>query len=129
MSRKGLGVATVQDGDGRLLGVITDGDLRRLMEKDPTPLARSASEVMHPGGVAIGAGELASAALGVLEERRITSLMVCARRLEKCSTSTTCGGLVSSDLQFVVQSRGRGIGSGADPGAGGGRRGHGARSH
>ena len=77
MSRKGLGVATVQDGDGRLLGVITDGDLRRLMERDPTPLARSASEVMHRGGVAIGAGELASAALRVLEERRITSLMVC----------------------------------------------------
>jgi arabinose-5-phosphate isomerase len=77
MSRKGLGVATVQDGDGRLLGVITDGDLRRLMERDAAPLARSAADVMHPGGVCIGAGELASAALRLLEERRITSLMVC----------------------------------------------------
>ena len=77
MSRKGLGVATVQDGDGRLLGVITDGDLRRLMERDAAPLARSAAEVMHSGGVCIGAGELASAALRLLEERRITSLMVC----------------------------------------------------
>ena len=36
MSRKGLGITTVQDEDGRLLGVITDGDLRRLMEADPT---------------------------------------------------------------------------------------------
>ncbi|HPA81890.1 MAG TPA: KpsF/GutQ family sugar-phosphate isomerase [Thermoanaerobaculales bacterium] len=77
MSRKGLGVATVQDGDGRLLGVITDGDLRRLMERDTAPLDHAAAEVMHPGGVAIGAGELASAALRLLEERRITSLMVC----------------------------------------------------
>lgn len=77
MSRKGLGVATVQDGDGRLLGVITDGDLRRLMERDAAPLAHSASEVMHQGGVYIGADELASAALRLLEERRITSLMVC----------------------------------------------------
>lgn len=77
MSRKGLGVATVQDGDGRLLGVITDGDLRRLMERDAAPLAHSASEVMHHGGVYIGADELASAALRLLEERRITSLMVC----------------------------------------------------
>ena len=78
MSRKGLGVATVQDGDGRLLGVITDGDLRRLMERDAAPLAHSASEVMHQGGVRISADELASAALRLLEERRITSLMVCS---------------------------------------------------
>jgi arabinose-5-phosphate isomerase len=77
MSRKGLGVATVQDGDGRLLGVITDGDLRRLMERDAAPLAHAASEVMHQGGVCISADELASAALRLLEERRITSLMVC----------------------------------------------------
>jgi arabinose-5-phosphate isomerase len=77
MSRKGLGVATVQDGDGRLLGVITDGDLRRLMERDAAPLAHAASEVMHQGGVCIRSDELASAALRLLEERRITSLMVC----------------------------------------------------
>jgi arabinose-5-phosphate isomerase len=77
MSRKGLGVATVQDGDGRLLGVITDGDLRRLMERDAAPLAHAASEIMHQGGVCISADELASAALRLLEERRITSLMVC----------------------------------------------------
>lgn len=77
MSRKGLGVATVLDDDGRLLGVITDGDLRRLMERDATPLDHIAEQVMHPRGVCIGADELASAALRLLEERRITSLMVC----------------------------------------------------
>jgi arabinose-5-phosphate isomerase len=42
MSRKGLGMTTVQDEAGRLLGVITDGDLRRLMERDPDPLVRIA---------------------------------------------------------------------------------------
>jgi arabinose-5-phosphate isomerase len=76
MSRKGLGVTTVQDGDGRLVGVVTDGDLRRLMERDADPLARSAAEVMHPGGVTIDAEELATAALRLLEQRRITSLAV-----------------------------------------------------
>ena len=77
MSRKGLGVATVQGADGGLLGVITDGDLRRLMERDATPLDHIASDVMHRGGVCIGGDELATAALRLLEERRITSLMVC----------------------------------------------------
>jgi arabinose-5-phosphate isomerase len=77
MSRKGLGLATVLDEKGGLLGVITDGDLRRLMERDPDPLARSAQEVMHEGGVCISADELATAALKKLEEKRITSLMVC----------------------------------------------------
>ena len=77
MSRKGLGMTTVQDEAGRLLGVITDGDLRRLMERDPDPLARPAGEVMHLGGVCIPPDELATSALRLLEEKRITSLMVC----------------------------------------------------
>ena len=77
MSRKALGMTTVQDGDGRLLGVITDGDLRRLMEHDPDPLAHTAEEVMHRGGACIDPDELATAALKLLEEKRITSLMVC----------------------------------------------------
>lgn len=76
MSRKRLGVTTVQDPDGHLLGVITDGDLRRLMEREPDPMARTAGDVMHAGGVRIRGDELASAALRVLEERRITSVMV-----------------------------------------------------
>jgi len=78
MSRKGLGLATVLDEAGHLLGVITDGDLRRLMERDGDPMRLKASEVMHPGGVCIGPDELATAALKRLEERRITSLLVCS---------------------------------------------------
>ncbi len=77
MSRKGLGLATVQDDQGALLGLVTDGDLRRLMERDPNPMGRTAEEVMHRGGACIHPDELASAALRVLEEKRITSLMVC----------------------------------------------------
>ena len=77
MSRKALGMTTVLDDKGHLLGVITDGDLRRLMEKDAEPLARTAAEVMHRGGACIAPDELATAALRLLEERRITSLMVC----------------------------------------------------
>jgi arabinose-5-phosphate isomerase len=79
MSRKGLGMTTVQDDQHGLLGVITDGDLRRLMERDHDPLSRGASEVMHSGGVRIAADELATAALRLLEDRRITSLMVTDR--------------------------------------------------
>ncbi len=76
MSRKGLGMTTVQDRDGKLLGVITDGDLRRLMEKERDPLQRTAGEVMHAGGVTIRPDTMATAALKLLEDRRITSLMV-----------------------------------------------------
>ena len=77
MSRKGLGLTTVQGPGGELLGLITDGDLRRLMERVPDPMNRTAGEVMHKGGACIAPDELATAALRVLEEKRITSLMVC----------------------------------------------------
>ncbi len=76
MSRKGLGLAIVLD-DNRLLGVITDGDLRRLMERETDFLTLTADEVMHAGGVCIPSDELATAALKLLEERRITSLVAC----------------------------------------------------
>ncbi len=76
MSRKGLGMTTVQDPEGRLLGVITDGDLRRLMERHENPLGLRAEEVMHTGGVTVPGDELATAALHLMERRRITSLMV-----------------------------------------------------
>jgi arabinose-5-phosphate isomerase len=76
MSHKGLGITTVQDEEHRLLGVITDGDLRRLMEADQNPLAHSAGQVMHRGGVTIAPRTLATGALRLLETRRITSLVV-----------------------------------------------------
>jgi arabinose-5-phosphate isomerase len=76
MSSKKLGM-TVVERDGRLAGVISDGDLRRLLEKDgPDGLRRTAGEVMNPNPKTIGAGELAVRGLHTMEERKITSLIV-----------------------------------------------------
>lgn len=76
MSKKGFGIAAVVGETGELEGVISDGDLRRLLQKDERILRNSARESMKPNPVTIGAGELASAALQIMEERKITSLFV-----------------------------------------------------
>jgi arabinose-5-phosphate isomerase len=77
MTRKRLGMTTVVDGGGRLRGVISDGDLRRQMERHGYSLLdRTASECMTAEPVVIGRSELAARALAVLEERKITSLVV-----------------------------------------------------
>ncbi len=78
MSKKGLGITAVVDSDGRLVGVISDGDLRRLLEKDEQILRRTAGECMKPGPRTIDGDELAPAALQRMEQNRITSLFVCA---------------------------------------------------
>ena len=76
MSSKKLGITTVQDG-GRLLGVISDGDLRRLLEREGgAALSKTAGEAMHASPRTIAATELAARALAILEERKITSLVV-----------------------------------------------------
>jgi arabinose-5-phosphate isomerase len=76
MSSKKLGMTTVQE-DGRLRGIISDGDLRRLLEREGgAALARSAGEAMNPHPKTIASGELAAKALAFLEERKITSLVV-----------------------------------------------------
>lgn len=76
MSRKGLGMTTVAESKGTLRGVISDGDLRRLLEKSPEPLKLSAGECMTREPKTIGAEELATAALAKMEKLRITSLVV-----------------------------------------------------
>jgi arabinose-5-phosphate isomerase len=77
MSKKGLGItAVVGDGD-RLLGCISDGDLRRLLERDEALLRRTAGDCMRPSPRTIPPSELASAALQQMESHRITSLFVC----------------------------------------------------
>jgi len=76
MSRKKLGLTTVQE-NGRLLGVISDGDLRRLLEREGgAALSVKAGEAMNAHPRTIGAGELAARALAELEEKKITSLVV-----------------------------------------------------
>jgi arabinose-5-phosphate isomerase len=78
MSKKGLGItAVVADGD-RLVGCISDGDLRRLLQEDDgTILGHTAGECMKRHPRTIASGELAAAALKILEDHRITSLFVC----------------------------------------------------
>lgn len=79
MSSKKLGMTTVQE-DGRLRGVISDGDLRRLLEREGgAALSRTAGEAMNASPRTIAAEELAARALSILEERKITSLVVIDR--------------------------------------------------
>jgi arabinose-5-phosphate isomerase len=78
MSRKGLGITAVVDEDDRLVGCISDGDLRRLLEREADILHRTAADCMTQNPSTIPGGELAPAALKTMEDRRITSLFVCA---------------------------------------------------
>jgi arabinose-5-phosphate isomerase len=77
MSRKGLGMTCVVDGEGRLAGIITDGDLRRHMT-DARVLEHTAHQVMTRGPVTVGRTMLAVEALNLMERRKITSLVVVA---------------------------------------------------
>jgi arabinose-5-phosphate isomerase len=77
MSKKGLGMTTVLHPDGRLAGIITDGDLRRLMEKQGgATLEMTAGSCMTRGAQTIGGHVLASEALNLMEKRKITSIVV-----------------------------------------------------
>ena len=74
MSRKKLGVTAVIDRDRRLVGVISDGDLRRLLErrgKDVMDLTAADAMTRQPRTIA--KGEFAATALGVMEQKKITS--------------------------------------------------------
>ncbi len=76
MSRKGLGMTTVVQ-DGKLVGLLSDGDLRRLLEHDgAAALTKTAGEVMRRSPQTIAAAEFAAEALRRMEERKITSLVV-----------------------------------------------------
>jgi arabinose-5-phosphate isomerase len=77
MSKKGLGMTTVMEESGRLAGIITDGDLRRLMQsRKGATLELSAAEAMTKNPATIGPRELASTALSHMEQRKITSVVV-----------------------------------------------------
>src|SRR5437588_8610212 len=76
MSRKKLGVTAVVEGE-KLVGIISDGDLRRLLEKrGKDVLDLRAGECMTKNPRTIAAGEFAASALALMEEKKITSLMV-----------------------------------------------------
>lgn len=77
MSSKRLGITCVVKDEDQLVGVISDGDLRRLLQKERgAVLERAAGQCMTPDPRTISEGELATSALNIMEENKITSLMV-----------------------------------------------------
>jgi len=77
MTKKRLGMTTVVDAAGTLLGMISDGDLRRHMERDGYALLdQTAGQCMTSGPLTVRRRDLATAALAVMEDRKITSLPV-----------------------------------------------------
>ena len=85
MSRKGLGLTAVTQPDGKLLGIITDGDLRRVMQRrQENVLNLTAADCMTKNPKTMRRTELAASALRLMEEKKITSVLVvdAAGRLE-----------------------------------------------
>jgi arabinose-5-phosphate isomerase len=76
MSRKGLGMTCVLNGNEELLGIITDGDLRRRMETASNILDLTAGDVMTRGPVTIPTWTLAEKASKLMEQKKITSIVV-----------------------------------------------------
>ena len=92
MSRKGLGASAVVDAAGRAVGVFTDGDLRRLIEKGQDLRALTAGEVMHASPRTIAQDALAVEAAEMMEKHRITSLLVVDAQ------GVLCGAINTNDL-------------------------------
>ena len=92
MTGKGLGFTAVAEPGGRVLGIFTDGDLRRLIERGGDLRSLRAAEVMHPGPKLVRADALAVDAAQVMEQHRITSVLVVD------ADGLLCGALNSNDL-------------------------------
>jgi arabinose-5-phosphate isomerase len=76
MTKKGLGATAIADAAGRVLGIFTDGDLRRLIERGADLRALVARDVMHAGPKLVRADALAVDAAELMEKHRITSVLV-----------------------------------------------------
>lgn len=76
MSQKGLGMTAIVDGDRRLLGIFTDGDLRRAMDAGKNVHETGMSEVMHRDCITARTDTMAAEAVHILEENQITALLV-----------------------------------------------------
>jgi arabinose-5-phosphate isomerase len=92
MSQKGLGVSAVVDDEGKIVGIFTDGDLRRLIEKGVDVLPLKARDVMRPQPTTIHLDALAAEAAQLMENLRITCLLVVDK------DHLLCGALNSNDL-------------------------------
>ncbi len=82
ISRKGLGMTTVVDGNGALRGVFTDGDLRRSLDKNVNVHTTAIEDLMTRNGKTIRADQLAAEALNIMEEMKISALPVVNERGE-----------------------------------------------
>ena len=76
MSQKGLGITAIVDGDSRILGVFTDGDLRRALDSEIDVHRTPIDRVMHAGSITVRPDDMAVEAVRVLEEKKITALLV-----------------------------------------------------
>ena len=92
MSAKGLGASAVVDADQRILGIFTDGDLRRLVEKGEDLRSCKAGDVMHPQPRTVRAQSLAVEAVALMEQFQITSVLVVD------DDGKLCGALNTNDL-------------------------------
>ena len=92
MSRKGLGLSAVIDADHHVVGIFTDGDLRRLVEKGEDLRRKQAIHVMHPNPYTVRDSALAVDAVALMEQHRITSVLVVD------ASGRLCGALNTNDL-------------------------------
>src|SRR5437773_84273 len=76
MTKKGLGATAIADERGRVLGIFTDGDLRRLLEQGMDLRGLTAQQVMHPNPRLVREDALAVDAADAMEQYRITSVLV-----------------------------------------------------
>jgi arabinose-5-phosphate isomerase len=92
MTAKGLGMTAVVDSRDRPVGIFTDGDLRRCLDRGVDVRAAKVAEVMVPGGKRIAPDRLAAEALNLMEENKINALLVVD------SDQRLCGALNMHDL-------------------------------
>jgi arabinose-5-phosphate isomerase len=76
MSAKGLGMTAIVDEQGHAVGIFTDGDLRRVLDRGVDVRSALVSEVMIPGGISIEPQRLAAEAAHLMQQKRINSLLV-----------------------------------------------------
>lgn len=92
MSKKGLGATAIVDSERKPIGIFTDGDLRRLIERGVSLKSMSASDVMKGTPKTITQNALAVDVVGIMEERRINTLLVVDAH------GVLCGALNTNDL-------------------------------
>jgi arabinose-5-phosphate isomerase len=92
MSRKGMGMTAILDSGGKAIGIFTDGDLRRTLERQPDIRTLTISEVMKRSPCTIAPHKLAAEAVELMDRYKINQLLVVAEN------GTLAGALNMHDL-------------------------------